>query len=318
MFGAGAVGGLVGGRLFEAGHDVVLVARGDHLSALQTRGLQLVSEGGQPNLPIPVVASAADVDWRDGDVVLLSVKTQHTPAALDALAAAAPIDTPVVCLQNGVANEALALRVFPRVHAALVLVAAVHLEPGVVLAFQWPESGILDIGRYPNGVDDTASDMAEAWRSASFRAEAREDVMPWKRRKLLMNLANGLDVVCGFGARRGDLATRLEAEGERVMAAAGWEVTSSDEFTARSSPLIRLGKPQGRRFPGSSTWQSAARGTGDTEVDYLNGEIVLQGRLHGVETPVNSLLQRLTREVVSSGRPPGEMSEQHVLALLDG
>ena len=47
---------------------------------------------------------------------------------------------------------------------------------------------------------------------------------------------------------------------------------------------------------GSSTWQSLTRTTGDIECDFLNGEIALLGRMHGVPTPANSLVQRLARE----------------------
>ena len=50
---------------------------------------------------------------------------------------------------------------------------------------------------------------------------------------------------------------------------------------------------EGARARGGSTWQSLARGTGTIETDYLNGEIALLGRLHGVPTPVNAALQAI-------------------------
>lgn len=310
----------MGARLFEAGHDVVLIARGAHLEAIRERGLQIVSEGGAPHLPIPAVAHPSEIDWAEGDVVLLAVKTHQSAAALLALADAAPFDTPIVCLQNGVANEELALRRFSRVYGGLMLYAAVHLDPGVVVAYHWPESGIVDIGRFPGGggtgVDDVADEISAAWRSAAFRSAAVDDIMPWKRRKLVMNLGNGLDVICGFTARDGELGTLVRDEGERAMGAAGLDITSDAEFDERRSPFIELSSPGGKEFPGSSSWQSAARGTGDNEVDYLNGEIVLLGRLHGIATPVNELIQRLVHQVTAQGLPPGSMSEHDLLALL--
>ncbi len=56
---------------------------------------------------------------------------------------------------------------------------------------------------------------------------------------------------------------------------------------------------------GGSSWQSLVRGTGSIEAEFLNGEIVLLGALHGVATPVNALLQRLAVEAAASGSPPG-------------
>ena len=62
--------------------------------------------------------------------------------------------------------------------------------------------------------------------------------------------------------------------------------------------------------------QSLLRGTGSVEVDQLNGEVVLLGRLHGVPTPVNELLQRLTNELARDRRPPGSYDEAALLAMV--
>ena len=58
VVGAGAVGGVVGGRLFEHGHDVVLVAQGDHGRVIAAAGLTLASATGVAVLPVPVTGSA--------------------------------------------------------------------------------------------------------------------------------------------------------------------------------------------------------------------------------------------------------------------
>jgi 2-dehydropantoate 2-reductase len=67
---------------------------------------------------------------------------------------------------------------------------------------------------------------------------------------------------------------------------------------------------------GGSTWQSLARGAGSVEADYLNGEIALLGRLHGVPTPVNDLMQRLVAEFARERRAPGGLSPDQLRALL--
>src|SRR5215472_9245034 len=106
VVGAGAIGGAVGGRLFQKGYEVTLVARGEHGRSLQS-GLVLESPGETVTLPIPALPDPGQIDWDsqpDDTVVLLAVKGQHTDHAVRQLAGAPPY-TPVVCMQNGVENE---------------------------------------------------------------------------------------------------------------------------------------------------------------------------------------------------------------------
>src|SRR6187399_687647 len=99
VLGAGAVGGVVGGRLHQHGHEVVLVARGDHLREIRRAGLRIESPADVVTVAVPAVERPAEVDWRAGDVVLLATKTQDTGDALADLAAAAPAEVPVACAQ---------------------------------------------------------------------------------------------------------------------------------------------------------------------------------------------------------------------------
>ncbi|MFM9745694.1 ketopantoate reductase family protein, partial [Streptomyces brasiliscabiei] len=84
---------------------VTLIARGAHLDALRADGLRLDTAQGVLQLPIPAVASPAEIEWTEETAVLLCVKSQQTADALDALVEAAPPSTIVVSCQNGVANE---------------------------------------------------------------------------------------------------------------------------------------------------------------------------------------------------------------------
>ena len=158
VYGAGAIGGVVGGRLAEAGHEVVLIARGTHHDAIRDDGLRLITPDAEPRtLSIPVAPHPAGIDFRADDVVLLAMKSQHTGKALRDLAETAPPTVTVVAVQNGIANEPAALRLFEDVYGVCVVCPALHLEPGVVEAHATPLTGILDIGRYPNGVDARAA-----------------------------------------------------------------------------------------------------------------------------------------------------------------
>ena len=312
IYGAGAVGGVIGGRLFQAGQDVTLIARGEHLRALQDRGLTLAAPAETVTLAVPAVATPAEAKPVAGDVVVLAMKGQHTEAALDDLRQAAPEGVAVVCAQNGVENERKALRAFPDVYGVSVMLPATHLEPGVVLCHSAGLSGLLDLGRYPTGVDATATAVAEALSGANFSSVARDDIMRWKYRKLLMNLGNAVEAVCGGEARRGPLYGRVMEEGAAVLAAAGIDPVSGDEDRERRGELLRMKPIEGVRREGGSSWQSLARGQGTIEADYLNGEIVLLGRLHGVPTPVNEVLQSLARELAATGAPPDSVDPDDI------
>jgi 2-dehydropantoate 2-reductase len=316
VYGAGAIGGLVGGNLSKAGFDVTLIARGPHLDAVQRRGLRIDSPGGTEVIPVRAVGHPAEVDWSASPRVLLAVKSHQTTAALGELARVAPPETVVATLQNGLANEGAALRLFDHVQGVCVMCPAGHLEPGVIEAWSSPVPGLFDIGRYPSG-DGLSQSLADDLGAAAFDARAVPDIMRWKRRKLLKNLGNVVEALCGPAARSSALCHRLVAEGERVLAAAGLEVATVEEDRERRGDLLKIGLIAGRTKPGDSSWQSLQRGTGEIETDYLNGEIVLLGRTLGIPTPANAHLQRLARLAAAGGQAPGTLSADDLLAGLE-
>jgi 2-dehydropantoate 2-reductase len=317
VIGAGAIGGGVGGLLHRAGAPTTLVARGAHLEALRTDGLRLrVGDAEVETLPAPVVAHPRDVSWTDDTVVLLAVKSQHTAAAVADLVPHLPAATPVVSLQNGVANERALLRHVEHVHGITVMMPASHLEPGRVTVHSAGRPGLLDVGRYPAGVDDVDRAVAADLVAAGFESAPRPDIMAWKHRKLLMNLGNAVDAACVPDDDADELVRRCREEGERVLATAGIPVTSEADDRERRGELLR--PLVDRDGVGSSSWQSVQRGTGDVEADHLNGEIVLLGRLHGVPTPANEMVRRTVNDLARRGAPPQTVSATGLLALLDG
>jgi 2-dehydropantoate 2-reductase len=211
-------------------------------------------------------------------------------------------------VQNGVANEEEALRRFGRVYGVCPMLPAAHLEPGVVLAYGEPNSGILDLGRYPSGVDDTAEQMAAAFDRSRLASRAEPRIMRLKYRKLLLNLGNALEAATGHDVRRTDLYPQAVDEALACYRAAGIDCASEAEDRARRDGTMRHGSIAGRERSGGSTWQSLARGTGVSEIDWLNGEIVLLGRRHGVPTPVNAALQRIANRLARDRVPAGSLS----------
>jgi len=315
VYGAGAVGGVIGARLALAGLDTTLIARGAHLEAIRSNGLLLETADGRHPVDIAAVGGAAELTWGDDPVVLLTVKSQQTQAALDDLAAHAPAGTPVVSAQNGVANEAALLRRFAHTYAICVMQPCTHLEPGVVVQQCHPVPGILDVGRFPTGVDETTTAVAADLRAAGYVSEPRADIMAWKHRKLIMNLGNGVQASFVPGPEAEELQRRARAEGEAALAAAGIPVVSDEDDLDRRGDLL-----QGRVRADSwgSSWQSLHRGTGNVEADWLNGEVCLLGRLHDVPTPANALVQRVSNDLARAGGRPRSLDAAAALAELDG
>jgi 2-dehydropantoate 2-reductase len=324
ILGAGAIGATIGGRLAEAGCAVLLVGRGEHAAAVKHEGLVLAMPDRTLRLPVPMVTMDELRLTRD-DVLVLGVKSQDTAPLLDQLAAV-PVDgdasdLPVFCAQNGVVNEDTMLRYFARVYGVCVNIPATHLQPGVVESPGTPVSGILQLGRYPAGTDDLAHAVAADLRCSGFVADVRTDVMAWKRAKLLSNLANALQVLCvgGYEWRAGNddvtgtVVARMRAEARACFTAAGWAVIEAGQFRAEAS-AFQIVAVNGRVRAGGSTWQSIERGLPSVETDYLNGEIVRLGRLHGVPTPVNAAIQAGMREIIRRSRAPRTLDPADLLS----
>jgi 2-dehydropantoate 2-reductase len=317
IFGAGGIGATIGARLFQAGERVDLIVRGAHLDALRRDGLVFRTPEGEARLAIPAHADPATVDWGPDSTVLLTTKSQHTGDALATLDAVGMPELPVVCAQNGVENERAALRRFRRVYAMVVILPAVHLEPGVVVTYAKRPGGVLDVGCYPNGVDVVAAGVADALTRAGFSSRPDAAVMRQKYAKLLTNLNNALQAVAGGGEDARAIAAELKEEALACYRAAGIAWSDDGEARARRREGLVPGEVPGEPRRGGSSWQSLARGTGDVESDYLNGEVVLLGRLHRVPTPANAALQRAAREMAKSRRAPGSMPIAEVRARID-
>jgi 2-dehydropantoate 2-reductase len=327
IIGAGAVGGAIGGRLAGAGHEVVLVARGAHHAALRDGGLRLKVPDGEYAYRLQAVNGPGELgELRADDVLVLAVKTQDTVTALHAWGPAPVVGggtaaerLPLFCAQNGVEGQRLALRVFRHVYGVCVWLPSTFVEPGVVSAGGAPLTGILHLGRHPHGTDETARLVAADLEKSHFEAPVVPDVARWQYAKLLSNLGNALEAVSGPAGHEvaQALYARVRAEGETVLDAAGIAYASAEEQQAVRGHKVDLVPLDGAPRGGGSSWQSLSRGTGTIEADYLNGEIALLGRLHGVPTPLNALLQHLANSFARERRAPGSMPVGELVRLSD-
>jgi len=316
VYGLGAIGGTVAGYLSAAGADVAGVARGAHLEKIRADGLRLLTPTSSTTVRFPVTDDAAALRPGGDDLVILAVKSQDTAGALAALSAASR-DSAVACFQNGVANEPGTARFFDRVYGVVVMCPATHLEPGMVAVHSARVPALFDVGRFPAGEDEGAAALAATLAEAGFDTRALPDVMRWKYTKLLLNLGNAVQALTGADPREGRLARLARQEGMACLEAAGIPFASVEEDRRRRGDLLADLRPAGGQpYLGSSTWQSLARGTGSAEADWLNGEIVLLGRMIGFPTPVNARIQRRLTDLAASGGRPGTVSEDDLLAGL--
>lgn len=157
--------------------------------------------------------------------------------------------------------------------------------------------------------DDELAELVAALRRAGFGSEAVADIVPVKYAKLLANLGNVVEAVCGPPARRGPITEVAQEEGRACLESAGIAIDERKDRGGLVSPQEIDGQPR----PAGSTWQSVQRRSMSTETDYLNGEICLLGRRLSQPTPMNDLLTRLVRVVRRD--PSATFIEADVLAM---
>jgi 2-dehydropantoate 2-reductase len=267
-------------------------------------------------VPMPVVRSVAHAAIDASTIVALAIKSQDRDAVFDELVECAPVDTPVACFQNGVANERVVSEHFARTYGVVVMMPAAHLEPGRVEAYASPIPGLFDIGLATGEVDDIARDLAATLRLGGFDARAVPNVMRWKYTKLLMNVGNAVEAMCGLDDAGIDLIGRARTEAVSCLRAAGIGFASRAEEKERRGDLLQVGTIDGSGRGGGSSWQSLARGLGSIEADALNGEIVRIGAAVGEPAPVNALILARALQAATDRVPPASIPAAGLLAEL--
>lgn len=308
IIGAGAVGASLAAQFELSGVKYALVGRGAQIASIIKQGLSYQRPSGTQQIRLNAFDVSEPPELALDDILLLTVKTQDVVATLadwswrqvrgaeDATAA----QLPLVTFQNGLATEALALRTFANVYGASILTPARFTQTGAVAAAGNPQVGVVTIGRFPAGSDDTATEIVADLIRANYLAETSNDIRRWKSAKLLHNVRNALDLFAGEDDLRASVAEALVHEARQALEAAGYNLASPSERTIDISSWS-IAENSGIEPGQQSTWQSFARGA-SSEVDYLNGEIVLLGRLHNIATPYNEAIQFLAGRLAHQGR----------------
>src|SRR2546422_2706018 len=187
VMGAGAVGCYYGGMLARAGHDVTLIARAQHVEAVQKRGLRMETKAFDAN--VPVQANVEPSGAHGAKLVLFSVKSTDAERAGAALAPSVEPEAVVLSLQTGVDSaERLAATLGREVVPAVVYVAVEMAGPGHVRHHGRSE---LLIGRAP-----ASARIAAAFGAAGVPVEVSDNVIGALWAKLVVNCAyNALSAI---------------------------------------------------------------------------------------------------------------------------
>jgi 2-dehydropantoate 2-reductase len=310
VFGAGAIGSLVGARLQESGVSVSLVGRRAHIDAIQANGLLVKGPDRSRLVRLPAATVLADA----ADIILLTVKSQDVQDACRTIARLGS-DATVVTMQNGVRSDREAAEILGRhrIVGCVLNISATYLEPGVI---EQNTRELLQVGA-PFPESASRVDPVLAVLSPSLRTEHVPDIGRARWTKLMANLNNAIMAITGLpigkalrhpGLRRLSIATIRE--GVRTAQLGGFGLDQSRRartFRLMATLPMSMSYLAGRlagNFPpdstyGPSTLQSLKRGS-SSELEYLNGEIVTLGERIGRPTPYNKGLLEAGRQVFAT------------------
>jgi 2-dehydropantoate 2-reductase len=319
IYGAGAVGSLIGARLALGGLDVHFLTRPRLADDFLHYGLHISGDTSPADVSKPNVSTSLEsaLSVQVPDVVLLTVKAYDVQAAAVDLLEHIPSQVPVVCFANGIGNEKTLGDILGEarvIHATLT--TAVQLFPqGVIQVERERGVGISGThGLIPEIIDDLSSS------GMLIRRYHNPERMKWS--KALTNIvSNASSAILGWSPAQifrhpGTYRLEVEAlrEAVRVMKGQGMRLENLP-----SVPLSLLGisiflpprliqVPLGKIVAGGRGDKRPSFhydiGRGRSEVDWLNGKIASVGERFHVPTPANQVLYRTMISLVHGVEVP--------------
>jgi len=311
VVGAGAIGGMMAARLAVAGHDVSVIARGEHLDAIRHHGLKLVEMDGSTTVVAGIAASDDFGTLGAHDAVILALKAHQIAAVAHELERLCDGRTMVVPVQNGIGwwyferhggphdghrlksldpDGTIAAAVPPeRIVACIAYPAAEKTAPGVITHV---EGDRFPVGELDGTKSERAKELGEALTSAGFKSRVLTDIRSHLWVKAWGNLAFNpisaltgatLAGICRTPATR-DLAARMMTEAGSIAEALGVSIRISVE--RRIAGAEAVGEHR------TSMLQDAEAGR-PLGLDPLVGVFVELGELTGVPTPAISTVYGL-------------------------
>ena len=288
VMGAGGVGGCLGALLAHAGNDVSLIARGEHLRAIQTNGLRLRQDDAEFTVHLPATGNPAEIG--PVDLVLYTVKTYHNAQAIPAIRPLAGPGTAVLTLQNGVeCHLQLAAELGPGHAMPGAYWTASSIESPGVIASVGPMPR-LSFGEEAGGTSERAQTVREALATAGIEVELSPDPMQVIWSKFI--------VLCSVAGISSAARTRIKAfmqypEGLELFTAAMCEADEVGRAKGINLPegLVENSVEFIRGFPDFQNSMHADFENGrSTELEALNGAVVRMGKETGIPTPVNEFI----------------------------
>lgn len=303
IMGAGAVGAYYGARLQASGEDVVFCARGEQLRALKQQGLEIKSV--QSDLKLRVKATERPADFASYDLILFAVKSYDTDAAAKQLEGCLAADGTIMTIQNGVENEEVLCKYFPRdaVMGGNSRIGAEVVAPGKVLH---TALGRIEFGQLDGRESPRAQHIAEIFRRAGIFGELTTDLKTIRWHKLMgNNSTNSVGTLSRstLGQMLSDpdgyaLVRTLMIETVIVGRAEGANMSEDVDPYLQAlvkNPQIMTMKP--------STLQDLEKGK-RLEYDGICGAVLRAARRHGIKVPATETVYTLLK-LLDSARESG-------------
>jgi 2-dehydropantoate 2-reductase len=286
IFGTGGVGGYFGGRLAQAGEDVVFIARGQHLQAMREHGLRVDSLAGDFVLP-SVQAYSDPGDVGPVDAIIVGVKAWQVAAAAEAMQPMVGPDTFIVPLQNGVEAPAVLARVHgrERVLGGLCRIVAYVAGPGLITqAAVEPYVAFGELDNRPSERSERLRDIFNRAQGVIAEIPVDIQVAMWSK-FLLISPWSGLGAVtrAPAGVWRSRPETRqlwLQATYEVYNVARARGIALPDDSVERTATFVDALLPHA-----TASMQRDILAGYPSELDSLCGSLVRLGAETGVATP---------------------------------
>ena len=305
IFGTGAVGGYFGGRLAQAGEDMVFIARGEHLKALRAHGLRVDSIKGDFVVQ-PV--DATDDPTRVGlvDVILVGVKAWQVPETAQAMRPMVGPQTFVLPLQNGVEAPSQLAEVLGQEHVLGGLCGLISfiVEPGHIC-----HAGADPFIRFSE-LDNRPSERVERLRQAFDRASGLTVEIPpdihvamWQKFMFITGWSGvGAVTRAPLGVFRSQPGTRQLLEQtirEIYNVARARNIALPKDIIVKTMAFLDSLPPDG-----TASMQRDIMNGRPSELEVQNGAVVRLGQEVGVETPVNTFIYHslLPMEMAARGQ----------------
>ena len=309
IVGAGAMGSLYGGKLAQAGAEVLLydISRA-HVEAVNASGLTIEELDGKTAV-VRLKATVVPADLADADVLLIFVKSSATAAAARQFAGLAKAGAIAVTLQNGLGNEQILRDAFgaERTAAGVTSQGATFVGPGRVRHAGAGPTHLCMSDR----ANQKLAPLAEALNRAGFETHLEKSIDSLVWSKLVINVGiNALTALTGLPNGRlldfpqtRALMADLVAEAVRVAQARGIPLSYSEPLTMVYTVAEKTGRNR------SSMLQDFDRRR-PTEIDFINGAILREAESLGLEAPVNRTVTRLIQALdalhAEEGKPPAK------------